>query len=491
MKNITKIGLLVLVFTWGCSDFLEENPKTFTNPENLMKSRNGVEQAVNGIYNAGHSFYTTRAVHLMYTITTDESWAPNYVTGDRWEMQAYQFGPTNPNISSAYNAYVTAINRANMVLDNLPPVGALGIADEEAFLNYKKGEALFLRAWYYFKHMSTFGEVPLITTFNEFELVPHNSPISDVYDQVIADLQQAETLLPNWKDAIAEPGRATRGAAKSLLGIVYLTRATSEAKQPGDFQSAASKLKEVIDNEGYDLWDNYADAFLPANKNKKEDIFSQQVQANTSFPSVMYSEFVPNPAPSGASRGYALSAVTNTVYDSYEAADERRAIILNGDYTVRTTGAVANTPYHFNEKYLDPVNGPLSYNNFSTNMPLIRYADVLLSYAEAVNAANNGPNSEAYAAINKVRKRANASEFSGLTKDEFFNAIVDERARELFSEGIRWFDLKRWGLLERVEQRPSAPNIADVDVQLPKHSVFPFPQTELDANPNLKQNEGY
>ena len=205
----------------------------------------------------------------------------------------------------------------------------------------------------------------------------------------------------------------------------------------------------------------------------------------------MYSEFVPNPAPSGASRGYALSAITNTVYDSYEAADERRAIILNGDYTVRTTGVVANTPYHFNEKYLDPVNGPLSYNNFSTNMPLIRYADVLLSYAEAVNEANNGPNTDAYAAINKVRTRANATEFSGMTKAEFFNGIVDERARELFSEGIRWFDLKRWGLLERVEQRPSAPNIADVDVQLPKHSVFPYPQTELDANPNLKQNEGY
>ncbi len=481
----------MLMFTLGCSDFLEEDPKTFTDPQNLMKSRNGVEQGVNGIYNAGHSFYTTRAVHLMYTITTDESWAPIYVTGDRWEMMAYTFGSTNPNISSAYNAYVTAINRANMVLDNLPPVGTLGIPDEAAFLNYKKGEALFLRAWYYFKHTSTFGEVPLITTFNEFELVPSKAPVSAVYEQIIKDLLEAETLLPNWQDAIAEPGRASRGAAKSLLGIVYLTRATSEAKQANDFQLAASKLKEVIDNEGYGLWDYYADAFIPANKNNKEDIFSQQVQANTSFPSVMYSEFVPNPAPSGASRGYALSAITSTLYDSFEEDDERLDIILNGDYVVRTTGAIANTPYHHHEKYLDPVNGPTSYNNHSTNMPLIRYADVLLSYAEAVNEANNGPNGEAYFGINEVRKRANASELSGLTKSEFFEAIVDERARELFAEGIRWFDLKRWGLLERVENRPSAPNIDGVDVQLPKHSVFPFPLTEIDANPNLVQNEGY
>jgi hypothetical protein len=492
LKNL--IVLLLLVTQVGCSDFLEEDPKTFTNPASLMRSMKGIEQAVNGIYNAGHGHYTTRSIHLMTTVNTDEAWAPLYVTGDRWEMMAYTFNPTNPNINTTYVAHVTAINRANMVLDNLPPVGTLGIADEKTFLDYKKGEALFLRAWYYFKHMSTFGTVPLITTFNEFELNPKNTPIPEIYAQIISDLKEAEAILPNWRDKIAEPGRVSRGAAKSLLGIVYLTKATSEAKEGVDFQTAAAKLKEVIDNEGYDLWADYKDAFIPANKNKKEDIFSQQAQANTSFPSVMYSEFVPHPAPTGASRAYALAAITNTLFKSYEPNDKRLGMYISGDYVIRSTGVLQKAvyPYHFHEKYLDPVNGPLAYNNFSTNMPLIRFADVLLSYSEAVNAAGGAPSAEAYSGINRVRARAGLDGLSGLSKEQFFEEIVNERARELFCEGVRWFDLKRWGLLRRAENRgESAPSIDNIKVELPKHSVFPFPQVELDANPNLTQNPGY
>lgn len=496
MKALKSIlFLLTLLAFTGCSDFLEEHPKTFTNPQNLMMSRSGIDQAVNGIYNAGHSFYTTRSVHLMTTINTDESWAPLYVTGDRWEMMAYTYNPTNPNIATAFTTYVTAINRANMVLDNLPPVGRLGITDEKVFLDYKKGEALFLRAWYYFKHMSTFGSVPLITTFNDFELYPAKAPIADIYKQIIADLKEAETILPGWQNPIAEGGRATRGAAKSLLGIVYLTKATSEAKEGTDFQNAATKLKEVIDTEGYNLWDEYKDAFIPANKNKKEDIFSQQALTNSSFPSVMYSEFVPHPAPTGASRAYALVAMTDLLYKSYDPKDKRLGMYITGDYVIRTTGVVQKAvyPYHFQEKFLDPVNGATSYNNHSTNMPLIRYADVLLSYSEAVNAAGSTPGTDAYYGINRIRVRAGLDPLTpGLSKEQFFEEIVKERARELFCEGVRWFDLKRWGLLKRAENKgESAPSIDNIKVELPKHSVFPFPQTEIDANPNLKQNDDY
>jgi len=492
MKTHIKLFYLLFLFSFfGCNDFLDENPKTFTNPQNLMKSQNGVEQAVNGIYNAGFAVYADRTIHLVTTINTDEAWAPNYFTGERYELMAYAFDPTCPPILTVYGAYVTAINRANMVLDNFPETGTLGIQNEQRFLDYKKGEALFLRAWYYFKHMSTFGPVPLLTTFNEVELYPSNSTIPEIYDQIIADLTEAERLLPNWKESYAEPGRATRGAAKSLLGIVYLTRATSEAGTSNDYQLAASKFKEVIDNEGYDLWENYADAFIPAHKNQKEDIFSHQALANTIFPSRMYSEFVPSPPPTGASRGYGLAAVTKRVYNSYEPNDKRLSIFVSGDYVVRSTGEVHHTEFNYHEKYLDPVNGPLNYNNHSTNMPLIRYADVLLSYSEAINAIN-GPTAEAYYGLNRIRTRAGLEPLSGLSKEAFFEEIVMERARELFCEGVRWFDLKRWGLLKRAEDRgETGVNIEGIRVVLPKHSVFPFPQREIDANPNLKQNPGY
>ncbi|MFA7471464.1 MAG: RagB/SusD family nutrient uptake outer membrane protein, partial [Spirosomataceae bacterium] len=163
----------------------------------------------------------------------------------------------------------------------------------------------------------------------------------------------------------------------------------------------------------------------------------------------------------------------------------------SGDYVVRSTGEVHHTEFNYHEKYLDPVNGPLNYNNHSTNMPLIRYADVLLSYSEAINAIN-GPTAEAYYGLNRIRTRAGLEPLSGLSKEAFFEEIVMERARELFCEGVRWFDLKRWGLLKRAEDRgETGVNIEGIRVVLPKHSVFPFPQREIDANPNLKQNPGY
>src|SRR5690606_18291574 len=121
--------------------------------------------------------------------------------------------------------------------------------------------------------------------------------------------------------------------------------------------------------------------------------------------SVMYSEFVPSPPPTGASRGYGLAAVTKRIYNSYEPDDERLSMFITGDYVVRSTGAVHHTEYNYHEKYLDPENGPVTYNNHSTNMPLIRYADVLLSYSEAVNAIN-GPTAEAYYGLDRIRTRA-------------------------------------------------------------------------------------
>src|SRR5690606_6884725 len=107
--------------------------------------------------------------------------------------------------------------------------------------------------------------------------------------------------------------------------------------------------KEVITNEGYDLWAEYKDAFIPANKNKKEDVFSQQAQANTSFASVMYSEFVPHPAPTGASRAYAMVAMTDALYKSCDPKDKRLGMYITGDYVIRSTGVLQKAvyPYHF------------------------------------------------------------------------------------------------------------------------------------------------
>ncbi|WP_372936847.1 RagB/SusD family nutrient uptake outer membrane protein, partial [Mariniphaga sediminis] len=384
----------------------------------------------------------------------------------------------------------------------LPKEGTLKIPGEKRFLEIKRGEALFLRARHYFYHMNTYGAVPLINSFNDAERFPKNSTISEIYAQIIADLSEAETLLPGWKDSENEPGRATRGAAKSLLGRVYLTKATSEAAASDDYQKASSKLKEVIDNEGYDLWENYKDAFIPENENGKEDIHSYQCQPETN-PSSIYIESVPNPNPAGSTDGYIQMLCSQLLFDSFEEGDKRKedgwwedgsnGLMFTGDYTVRTTGEEKHANYICHEKFYDPVNTPLNVNNSGANFPLIRYADVLLMYAEALNEVNNGPNDQVYWAINKVRARAGLDPLSGLSKESFFDALVDERFHELWFEGIRWFDLKRWGMLkERVLMREHITGFPDIiPIETPKHLVFPYPLSEIQVNENLIQNAGY
>ncbi len=499
MKKIICLLIVLSIPIIGCDDFLNEEVKTFTNSKTLMQSASGIEQAVNGIYAAGWDYYRYRYCVMIYGNPTDEMWMKTS-SGTRWQISVFDWQPSNDDLKRPWVVYTSGISRANMVLDNLPPLGSLKIAGEKEFLDYKKGEALFLRAHNYFYQMMTYGPAPLLTSFNNAELFPANSTIPELYAQIIADLIEAETLLPNWKDNIHVPGRASRGAAKALLGRVYLTKATSEAKASDDFQKAASKLKDVIDNEGYDLWTNYYEVFIPANKNKKEDIFSFQCETNGANISALYIEFTPQPPPTGATRGYAQLLMTNVLYNSFEPGDKRKEdgyygtpMIFTGDYIVRSTGQMYTTDRICHEKYLDPVNGPLTHNNQSTNFPLIRYADVLLMYAEAVNEVNNGPNLEAYNAINKVRTRAGLPSLGGLSKTQFFDAIKMERYHELFHEAIRWFDLKRWGILkERVEARGiDPPYLPPIDVQIPKHLVFPIPQSEISANPNLVQNPGY
>lgn len=496
MKKILSILTIITVLI-GCDNYLEEDIKTFTSPEVLMDSKTGIESAVLATYDYGADFWRGLSCHLFYTVTTDEGLFPAPV-GTRYELCSYTLNSANSDLMRGWNAFTGGINHANMVLDFFPEAGTLNIPDEARFLEIKKGEVLFLRAWYYFIHMNTFGNVPLVTTYKEAELFPPNSTVPEIYAQIIADLKEAETMLPGWQESANEPGRTTRGAAKSLLGRVYLTKATSGAAEASDFQNALAKFQEVIDNEGYDLWNSYKVAFLPENKNGKEDIFS--IQCLTDFGSSShYRESVSNPSPYG-NHGYQQIRTSRLLFDSFEPGDKRKedgwwedgssGLIYTGDYVNRVTGQIHNTVAVVNEKFIDPDMAPVRSNNFSTNYPLIRYADVLLMYAEAQNEVNNGPNTEAYWAVNKVRTRAGLEPLSDLSKEEFFEALVAERFHELWFENIRWFDLKRWNRLrERVLMREHITGYPEVlPIEIPKHLVKPIPLSELEANPNLVQN---
>jgi len=482
MKKIIIILLLSISFGFfnSCEEFLAEDPKSFAAAENLFNSEKGITQVLHGVYQAGNRVYRGRYYVMMFGITSDEIQYRNS-NSSRQEMQNFVFTAQNGNLSRCWGANVYGISRANMVLDYLPT----DFKNQE-FISRIEAEAKFLRAWYYFSQVRAYGPAPLLTQYIDAEPFPANSTVSEIYDQIVTDLTDAENKLPKWTEiADAERGRATDGAVKSLLAMVYLTRATSEAAKSDDYSKAAAKAKEVIDSQGYGLWDDYNDAFLPSSENGKEDIFSYQFAADAINNSI-HTDFSPNPDLYGQS-GYGNFYLLDELYDSFEDGDERTATFLKGEYTPEGSSEVFTTPDNkaFTQKFRDPDNK--NRNNHGTNLPFIRYSNVLLMYAEALNEANSAPSADAFSALNAVRERANLDALSGLSKEEFRQAIRDERYKEFHGEGIRWFDLVRWGILEeRVEAvRPG------VDVKMPMHQYFPIPQWEVDANPNMDQNEGY
>ncbi len=484
------IVALLMITAQGCEEYLEENPKAFASSENLFNSTNGITQVLHGVYEAGRNVYRGRYYVMMFGITSDEIYYRNSNTS-RIEMQNFVFTPTNGNLGRFWQTNTFGIARANQIIE-----GVQGFPDEE-FANRIIAEAKFLRAWYYFGQVRAYGAVPLITEYENADLFPPASGIPQIYEQIIADLQEAEQHLPGWQEISGETGRATRGAAKSLLGQVYLTMATTpETADAQYFDMAAAKLKEVIDTEGYGLIEDYAPVFWPENEGGPEDIFSYQFEPNTRNNNSIMADFSPNPDVYNQ-RGYNNFHIEPALYDMFEPQDERRQLMIKGEYTVyhyNESGTLVDSSMHetpdgmaFTQKYQDPEWSKYSHNNHGTNLPLIRYADVLLMYAEAVNESQ-GPTAKAYMGIDMVRERSNASMLPrGLSQDALRQAIRNERYMEFHGEGVRWYDLVRWGMLkERVEAiRPG------VTVSWPKHRFFPIPQNEVDANPNLDQNDGY
>ncbi len=486
------ILMILLLVMPGCEDFLEEEPLGFASSGNLFNSEASITQVLYGVYDPGTLLFWRERYPSMFGLTGDDIFTGEDTNLDRIAMDMFTMTSTNENPSRAWSGGTSGIARANLLLE--------GIQDypEGAFKTRIMAETKFLRAMYYFYQVRAFGAVPLLTAYENAELFPSRSTIPEIYDQIIKDLKEAEQGLPGWQEISGEKGRATRGAAKALLGKVYLNMATTpETADPDYFNLAASKLKEVI-GEGYGLIDNYVEAFWPKNEGGKEDVWSWQFLAYAASGKQGYinSSFQPNPTIYDQ-RGFGRFTIMPYLYDILEPQDARKLAMIKGTYTAYTfsesgtivDSAAHETPggYPYTTKFADPGQGKVTHNNDDTNWPIIRFADVLLMYAEAVNESQ-GPTADAYMGIDLVRARSNASELPrGLGQEALRQAIRNEGLLELHGEGHRWFDLVRWGILEeRIKEVDPATN-----VQWPKHRFLPIPQSEIDANPNLEQNPGY
>lgn len=336
-----------------------------------------------------------------------------------------------------------------------------------------------MRAFYYFTLVRLFGDVPLVltqtTSLNNLQVARTTS--EEIYKQIILDFTDAEAVLPV-SYSTADKGRATKGAAKAFLAKVFLTRE--------EWTKASTKAKEVMDlGAGYDLWTNFADVFLIANANGKESVFEIQANGIIGAGSLMQGFMRPPFHRVNNIAGFGDDPPTQNIYNAYQPVDRRRDVTLRL-YTATGTPVPPATiafPCYVSE-YLDA--SATGNSAGSNNYPLLRYADVLLMYAEALNEQAAG-NIEAYNAVNRIRKRAGLPDLAiGLSQAEFRDSVLLERRLVLAFEGHRWYDLVR---RKRLITAMNAQN-PSIGV-MPFHSLFPIPQTERDVNPLLTQNIGY
>lgn len=477
MKSTIKIAAfsLSVLLLFSCKKQLEETPLDFVSPETYFKTESEAKAAVYSLYN---TVVNANAYNVsLYMLNDLPSPALDGINEPFKSVDEFTYGNSFFWLDYYQGAY-TAVQRANLILERVP-----SISMDDALKNAYLGEARFMRALHYFNLIRLFGDVPLVTTSSLDLAVATNNPRVDkekIYSLVIDDLKFAENSLPPTYP-LTEVGRATKGAAKTLLSLVYLTHK--------DFALARDKSKEVIDMNVYRLVANYRDVFDPAKKNNAEHIFSVQYKM---FKVGAWFESILSPAgTTGCGFADNIAGVNQNFYNGYPNT-YRKDISMMTSYTT-TAGNTITYNRPFVKKFIawGPENVCFSGEN---NFPVFRYAEVLLIFAEAENEVN-GPTAAAYKAINDVRKRArtNASgvedaaalpDLAGLTKDDFRKAVWREREMELCFEGHGFFDLVR-------TDRLISENQAIGKTVNPKYKLYPIPQYALDANKGLTQNPGY
>ena len=477
MKNTYVLaGLLTLSLTACKEKFLDLSPVSAVGTTSFFKTQSDLLTALNGAYGALQFNGQYGQLYVVAEIPSDDT-SPvlsGSVT-DQDEFDKFYVRTTNPYTLARWSDGYRGIYRTNAVIERIA-----GITMDETLKKRIVGESKFLRALMYFNLVRVFGDVPLVLTEITDPLQGYEygrSPVADVYTQIIKDLSDAESVLPD-KYTGADVGRATSGATKSLLGKVYLTQKR--------YADAATKLKEVIDKGTYSLLPNYADLFKPANKNSRESVFEVQYKkGNIGEGSGFANAYAPENSGNViiAFGGGGNNHPTADLDNSYEAGDPRRNVSMASSYV---NGSGTKVDYYYIKKYADP---PVVNGDSEDNWYVIRYADVLLMYAEALN--ETGKTTDALPYLNQVRKRVGLADKAITAQADMRLAIEQERRVELAFEGHRWFDLVRTDRALPVLQAKAAA-IGIKTALTANNLIFPIPQSQIDINPNkIKQNPGY
>lgn len=472
LKTAFFISMMSLL---SCEGILDKDPIAILDAGSYFQTEADAVQAINAAYNP-----------LLFNNTNNNFyWAMAVITGDEAipggdgsrpgivEMETFTYTPRTEELNSFWKLQYKGITQANLVLDNIDNINM-----DETVQNRIKGEALFLRAYYYFQLTQVFGDVPLylkVTAPDQLK-IPRTAK-AQIYQQILADCDAASLILPASQSA-TNVGRATSGAALALAAKTSL--------YSKDYTKTLAYVQQIKSLGVYALVDDYNGLFQKTTQNNSESVWEIQ---HTNL-ELGVGNFLNQWWASKKFLGYGFAETTPEFVQSFEANDPR----------LRFTVARNNEPYFglvyknsFSSTFFSPRKFIQSDAELTQkadgdiNYPAIRYAEVLLWEAEAL--VELARVSEALVPLEAVRARARAqatvmnvlpaivSTDQNIVRD----AIRQERKVELGYELHRFFDLVRWGIAADVLE----------GFQVGKHEVFPLPQTEIDLNPSLDQNAGY
>ncbi len=539
IKKIAFCTLSVVSLSFGmtgCKDYLTAQEPGVTMLADFFGSKEAAVQCVTGCYvplmwEYNSTYYSE---WFIGDIVSDDALKGGQNTNDMsaaFDMENWQTTPSNQILLDFYRAQYQGIARCNLALQNIPNM-ATDTAFSSSLKNRLIGEAHFLRGYYYFRLLRVFGGVPMVTKVisSETEWEQPRASVESMFAQIKSDFEQANKYL--WKRSEledAEVGRATKGAAQAMLLKVNLYEASpywrSKVTQNATdlYQAAKAWGDSIIDSHEYMLVDSadYQKMFALEGENGKESVFEIQYMEvpwgdygeGNGFTAGSFTQILVRSRNSNIGGGWGFNHPTWNLYNEFEAGDPRRdvAILRPTSFENEVEETYLGSPL-LNRKYgmydnpnegggigkwgLHASRGPL-------NNKQIRYADVLLMYAEACLGA--GDNGKAQDALNEVRTRVSLPTYPGysisvngtaVANPTLEQAIRHERRMELAMEGHRWFDLVRWGKTKEHMDAYKATESVEAQNQMRtfiagKHEIFPLPAEEIELNPALEQNDNY
>lgn len=487
------VCILYTFFLGSCKKFLNQMPITSYGTNIVFSDIPHAYQALAGVYSqlSGDQGYGIR-LSLYYTVDNDETQGP---TGngdnDRRDIARYQATPGNAQLDKPFRQLFTGIEYANICIYNIPTMTQYnnGTNQEKKELQRMYGEALTLRAQFYLEAIRNWGDLPanFLPASQVAGAYPFPTRVNrdSLYDRILSDLKIAEDLVP-WRNdlsAIGDPQdeRITKGTVKGLRARIALFRGgyslrntSGQMERSADYlnyyQMAHDECNDIITSGQHNLNPNYKNLFKnyvcgKAVSDPDGELMFQvsAVGANGTADSKL--GYYDGPTVNG--NGNKSINILPTYFYLFDSTDLRRDVtcapyIVNADgmtKTGQTITAINDGKYRRDWISNPPISPTDKTQYLGLKWQILRYADVLLMYAETENELN-GPTAAAYNAVNMVRRRGYGKPIntpnalvdlpSGLSKSDFFNAIVKERSLELGTEGVRKYDLIRWNLINTV-----------------------------------------